>query len=451
MKVILIFLINLLGGGLLCAQEVYPQLDAYLRREVGRFSIPDLNLLIVSKDSVVFARSMGTAAADSSTYYLGSVSKSLTAFGILKLIERGQVHFDSKVVDLLPELDFTHSANEITVRHLLTHTSGIRRRDGFGELPSAAELRTTGHTIDNEPVTPLRHEYSNLNYSLLGLIIERVTGRPFGDYMQAEVFGPLMMQDAHIGSREELAPRLIPHYQYLGPFPVERQQLDFSPASIPSGFIGASARDLGNFLMMNLAAGAFRGEQLLDSALIQTMHTPWDGHDYGYAMGWKQGWYNDHQLYQHLGSTANSYAGIFLIPAKGIGVVLLTNSNSLSFTESLAAGVIQLLTDGQPQPPSAWEWWLRMGVLLILAFVLLNFCYRLVVLFRNRPPIDRQKALKELLMNAILLVLLVLFFPTFADIPFLTFLRIQPDIGGLLLVALLLPVLLNGSRLLLAR
>ena len=157
-------------------------------------------------------------------------------------------------------------------------------------MPTLEELKNTNYLIKNKSIAPLSHEYSNLNYSLLGLIIEKVSKLTFKTYMIKELFSPLDMKNSLIGRRDEVAPNLINHYQYLGPFPIRSKQLNFSQSSIPAGFICSSAQDLGNYLKLNLANGIFNQANLIDSVLLQSMHTVWDEKDYGYAMGWKQGW-----------------------------------------------------------------------------------------------------------------------------------------------------------------
>lgn len=437
-----VFMFLLLGSFTSAAQDLTESLDKYLDRELSKLNVPELEILVLQGDSVLFSRSVGQSTSTSS-YYIGSVSKSLTAFGVLRLVKSGQLELNAKVTDILPTLDLAANGKDLTIRHLLTHTSGINKQSGFSDLPSLQVLEGATYQIDNRAIQPLRHEYSNLNYALLGLVIEKVSQKPFGDYMRQAVFEPLSMVNTRTGSRSELQPYLIDHYQYFGPFPVKSRQLEFSQTSIPAGFISSSAKDLKNYLKVNLDKGTFENKQILDAELCKTMHTTWDGSDYGYAMGWKKGTYNGQKYLQHLGSTANSYSGVFLMPEKKIGFVLLSNTNSLDFTESLAEGVLNILTDGSPKEASGLERLLRIGILLGYFVLGLFYMIKLMKVLRSADPIPRKKALLDAATYVGLLVCVFLFFPIVAKVPFASFLQLQPDLGFLILLSMLLPISLS--------
>ncbi|MGC6402015.1 MAG: serine hydrolase domain-containing protein, partial [Flavobacteriaceae bacterium] len=377
-------------------QEWNKQIDDFLKIEFSKFNIPSLEVLVVNKDSILYSKSIGKSSP-SSTYYIGSVSKSLTAYAILRLIEQNKISFDTKIVDIIPEIQFQNSGEIITIWHLLTQTSGIKKKSGFRYLPSLKELKSKRFKISNQSIEPLKHEYSNLNYALLGLIIERITNLSFKDYMYSNVFEPLKMNDSKIGSRDDLSTQLINHYQYFGPFPVRSKQIEFDQSSIPAGFICSSSEDLGKYIQLNLSKGKFHNIALIDSSLIQTMHTVWNKGEYGYAMGWKQGKYNHFKFYQHLGTTANSYSGIFFIPEKELGFVLLSNSNSFDFTESIAEGILNILTDGEQKEVSRFELFFRIGVLFGYWFVIGNFLFKLRKLFNTKLLTHKRKHLISLL------------------------------------------------------
>lgn len=435
--IILIFSCNTVIG-----QEWNEQLDKFLNEELSKLSIPNVEVLVVNKDSILYNRSMGESLS-SPTYYIGSVSKSLTSYGICKLIEQKKLSLDTRIVEIIPEIQFHSSQEEITIWHLLTHTSGIMKKSGFMPLPSLGELQGEKYRIANKKISPLKHEYSNLNYELLGLIIESVSGLAFKEYMYKFVFEPLHMKDTKIGNREQLVSQVIDHYQYFGPFPIKSQQLNFSTSSIPAGFICSSSEDLGNYLQVNLSNGTVNNEAVVDSNLLQSMRTVWDESEYGYALGWKKGKYNDYKFYQHLGSTANSYSGIFFIPERELGFVFLINSNSLSFSESIAEGILNILTSGKQKEVSRFEFFLRIGVLIGYLLIFGNFLFKLLKLSKNDLLINRRKRLANLMINISLLIALFFVFPAIAQIPFSSFLKLQPDIGYLMLLSLVFPLILD--------
>jgi len=442
MKILLSILFVIFNYSNLIAQEWHKDLDNFLNDELPKFNIPNLEILVVNKDSVLYSKSIGESSPNS-TYYIGSVSKSLTAYGILILIAQKKLSFDTKVKDVIPEIQFNNSHELINIWHLLTHTSGIKKKSGFEYLPSLEQLKTKKFKVTNEIINPLRHEYSNLNYSLLGLIIEKISKLSFKEYMYKYVFSPLKMTNSIIGDKEALSLQLIDHYQYFGLFPIKSKQLNFAQTSVPAGFISASSEDLGKYLQLNLSNGRLDTIKLIDPSLLQTMHTVWNQSEYGYAMGWKRGEYNNYKFYQHLGTTANSYSGIFFIPEKELGFVFLSNSNSLDFSENIVEGILNILTDGEPREVSRNEFFLRIGVLLGYLFLMFNFFNKLLKVTQNKLSLKRRKETFNLIICIVLLVSLFFAFPIIAQIPLVSFVKIQPDIGFLILLSLVLPTVLN--------
>ena len=427
------------------AQTWSPTLDLFFEKEAAKLNIPNLEVQVFTKDSILYQRSLGNSSPQSG-YFVGSVSKSLTAFGILRLVDQGKLGLEHKLSELIPGLSFQVDQNKITIRHLLNHTSGIRKIDGFKRLPSLDQVNQNGHHIHNEPLEPLRHQYSNLNYALLGLVIEQVSGLSFGKYMEQEVFIPLGMTNSRIGTRDELSPYLISHYQYWGPFPVKSPQVDYASTHIPAGFISCSSEDLRQYLALQLGSGIFKQDTLLSSVLLKDMHRPWDGTEIGYAMGWKRGNFQGETIYQHLGSTANSYSGIFFFPEKGVGVVFLTNSNSLSFTENLMEGTLNIIMGAQGQAVSSSEWYLRVGILIGYAWVFISFIHGLTKLAKGNSSKKKRRAWMDIGIYLAIIAAIAVLFPILAQIPYIKFVQLQPDLGVLMAIGLIFPLLLSIIR-----
>ena len=425
----------------------FQRLENFLETTRGKLEIPNLELLVVGDEDIAYRYATDPTATFEMPFYVGSVSKSLTAFGVLRLVEEGLLELDAKVVEVLPNIDFSEFRNDITVRHLLNHTSGIKKEQGFDALPTLGALDASSHTISIHFQPNSRHEYSNLNYCLLGLVIEQVSGLSFREYMYDAVFKPLQMTDVQIGTRDALTSKVIPQYQYWGGVPVASKQVSFSQTSVPAGFICASSSDLANYLQMHLNDGEFKGHQILSPTLLTDMRTPWNQEDYGYAMGWKQGSYNGVRFYQHLGSTATSYCGIFIIPDKSVGFVLLTNTNSLSFTEQLMEGVLAILTEGEPPPVTGSERWIRIGAMLALLGFVGWFLVQLSKLFKTRHTIEKRKEIGKVATLLAGFTALYFFFPSVSGIPLMAFVRIQPDIGLAIVCLFAMPLLISCLRL----
>ena len=163
-------------------------------------------------------------------------------------------------------------------------------------------------------------------------------------------------------------------------------------------------------------------------------------------MGWKKGAYNGKTMYQHLGSTATSYSAIFIIPEKNIGLVILTNSNSLIFTEQLTEGILNILTDGKIGPVSSSEFYLRIGVLIAIIFFSINLLVKLTKVFRHKKSVEIKKTYLSIFINILVIILFIFAFPYLTNVPFLTFLKLQPDIGTLTLIIFISPIVLNTFK-----
>ncbi|GAA4048200.1 serine hydrolase [Hymenobacter glaciei] len=421
---------------LLQGQALKQRVDAYLLRELKKFDVPNVEVIIVTNDSVIYTKSVGGATSPDTPYYLGSVSKSLTAFGVLTLVEKGLLTLDQPVTTVIPTLHFT-GGKKITIRHLLNHTSGIAKKTGFDVLPLLREVERAGFSVATTSLPGQRHEYSNMNYALLGLIIEKVSGRSFQQYMAEQVFAPMGMTHSRIGSSEQNEDRVISQYQYWGPFAIKRSQVNYSLTAVPAGFICSSAADMGKYVQANLNNGTVGTTNALDSNLMKAMHTPWTKGRAGYAMGWNQGSYNGKRLLQHLGSTATSYSGIFLLPDDNLGLVVLTNSNSMGFSEGLMEGILSIITGGEAKSPSGNELYLRWLIALLTLFVVGRLAYKVVLMWCTGHP-DNTTRSKEIRGFAISILCFgggIFLFGKITNVPFTSMLKLQPDVGLLILLA----------------
>ena len=154
----------------------YREIDDYLRSAVDDAHIPALSVTIVNKDAVLFSGNYGDCENSETPFYLGSISKSFTAACIMQLVEQGKVDLNAPVSTYLPGAT---DGDRISVRQLLNHTSGL------GQYQTLENYK-----IVNEQGV---HHYANVNYSLLGEIIEAVSGESYSDYITKNLFEPLQL------------------------------------------------------------------------------------------------------------------------------------------------------------------------------------------------------------------------------------------------------------------
>ena len=139
--------------------------------------IPGMAVIVVNKDEVLFAEAYGNCESIDTPFIIGSMSKSFTALAIMQLVEQGKIDLDTPIsdyIDVSLYLKNTLDGNRITVRQLLNHTSGLGTYQRFG---SAKITDSYG-----------KYEYANVNYGLLGKIIESVSGKSYSDYVEQYIF-----------------------------------------------------------------------------------------------------------------------------------------------------------------------------------------------------------------------------------------------------------------------
>ena len=184
----------------------YEAMDAYVEAQMKHLNIPGAALAIVEGDTITHlrgfgkARPGGEAPTPQTPFFIGSLTKSFTALAIMQLVEYGKIELDAPVRRYLPwfRLADLKASSQITVRHLLNQTSGLPMLLGMANLddtadrPDATERQVRGlSTLKLNRAVGSKFEYSNLNYNVLGLIVEAASGESYAAYIQKHVFTPL--------------------------------------------------------------------------------------------------------------------------------------------------------------------------------------------------------------------------------------------------------------------
>ena len=332
-----------------------------IRRELR---LPGLAIAIVQDGEVIYSRGFGSAApgraVDAQTpFILGSLSKSFTALAVMQLVESGKLRLDDPVQVALPWFTVVNAAAApvITIRHLLTHTSGLSRyagRDllsGRGDKSVEQSVRAlSAQRLVHVPGT--RFEYSNSNYLVLACVIETVSGLSYPSYVERFIFKPLSM-------RESAAAPVVPglsqgHRWWFGwPVPFDAPYLFDAQAA---AFLSSSASDMARWLSLHLSDGSLDGVRLLSPAGMEALHTssvPTQKRGSSAAMGWRVESLAGEQILRHGGEVSNFRADMLLVPGRGLGVVTLHNANNGLVAQlgldQVAANVMRLLL-GLPLP-----------------------------------------------------------------------------------------------------
>ncbi len=352
----------------------YVAIEAYLQAQMKRLNIPGASLAIIEGDQIVHqrgfgrARPNGTAPTLQTPFFIGSLTKSITALAVMQLVEAGRIELDAPVQSYLPwfRVADPQASAQMTVRHLLNQTSGIPTLPGglaladFDERPGAAERQA--RALSNlKLIHPLgtQCEYSNLNYNLLGLIIEKVSGEPYPDYIQNHIFNPLGMTHSYTTRAAAQQDGLAQGYRLWFGYPFPAPDLPVPVASLASGQLISCAEDMAHYLMMHLHQGRFGGQQLLSSAGMAELHrgvadyTVFNIASGSYAMGWFRLDIGQTEAIYHGGNVPDYASYAAFLPEQDKGVILLCNADPFGLPpilEEVGMGVTYLLAGQQPEP-----------------------------------------------------------------------------------------------------
>ena len=366
----------------------FAALDDYVTEQMNDLGIPGLALGIVENSQIThlqgfgIADSSGRAVTPQTPFHIGSVTKSFTALAVMQLVEAGKIDLDAPVQNHLPwfKLADKQASTKITVRHLLNNTSGISRIDGDTDMLSqqGLEEKVRGLVIIQltQPVGST-FQYSNINWSIAGLIVEQVSGQSYADYVTEHIFNPLDMRHSYASRTLALADGLVDehHIMFGHAFKSERP---VPPAYLPAGFLIASIEDMTHYAIAQLNEGRYGKTFILSPQRVVEMHTPaipaWA--DLYYGMGWEMGALDGIPIISHTGDDGSNHSMVVLMPSRGSGIVLLTNASGFEQNpqiNQIAEGVANLLNGETSVPVSApisyrFLYWIILLMPLLMVF-----------------------------------------------------------------------------------
>jgi CubicO group peptidase (beta-lactamase class C family) len=321
----------------------FTAIDAYIRRQMKDARIPGLALGIVHDGDPVHLRGYGRADESGREFtpqtplFIGSCSKSFAALAVMQLAEAGKVDLDAPVRRYIPWFRVADPVASalITVRHLLNQTSGLTEGAGRGATlaggmhplePAVRALATA--RLARPPGTAF--EYSNLNYTTLGLVVEMAAGEPFDAYLKAHIFEPLNMHHTYTAIEDARRDGLASGYRHWFGFPVAFDTPGHG-GTVPTAGIISTAEDRSRYLAMYQGRGHYHGQVVLSPAGIAEMMQPGPPQTRGvfagagYGMGWATGPWGGVNASYHPGDEPNAHAGMALIPQGNWGIVVLFN------------------------------------------------------------------------------------------------------------------------------
>lgn len=407
-------------------------LEEYIQQELPKAHVLGMGISIVSADKELYCAAYGTAQNTEADYELGALSKSLTAVGIMRMVEDEDLYLEDTVSDYTSEYP---EFGDITILELLNQTSGI----AYEQTKEDTEVKGKKG----------RFEDANLNYNILGNIIENVSGMTYEEYISDNVLDPLEMASTYsLRHDPELAEEMVTGYQsYFGfPFPKKNEASQSEEwMGTPSSYMVSDIKDMGRYLQMYLKKDEtviskesiktiLRGEVDIPegSAISEDMF----GGSAKYGMGWIQKEVDGKKVLYASGRTENYTTAMVLLPKQDLGIVMMFNSSDSlvgdKFVEKLVEGVVSIELGSEPGRIDGNAYLVKHGIydaLMVFAIIAaLVPIFVMGVWWKKR----RQKLLNipgivaDILINIVLPTLLLLAMPSITPIHILK--KFIPDV-----------------------
>ncbi len=351
------------------AQDTLPaakqaQVDAIAQEVLAQTGVPSASVGIVEDGKIAYLKAYGYSELDPKVdattqmrYSIGSISKQFTAAAILMLEQDGKLSLDDTISKWLPGLT---RANEVTLREVLSHTSGYQ--DYYAEDYSMLPMKhatTADAILDDWGKKPLdfdpgtEWQYSNTNYVIAGKIVEIVSGIPLMKFLQLKIFGPLGMHSVMNSDAHELGKADAHGFIRYALGPLRPAPRDGTGWMFAAGELAMTARDL---LLWDIS---LMDQSLLQPASYQQMLTPVrlkNGDNTHYGLGVEIRRRDGRPVISHSGEVSGFTSENVVLPSDKIAVAVLTNQEAVGAANTIARRLVALFAQppgGEPSPSTA--------------------------------------------------------------------------------------------------
>jgi CubicO group peptidase (beta-lactamase class C family) len=348
--------------------------SAWLEGQIAIRQLPGVVVGVVSDQDLIWAKGFGHADIDAgrpmeidTRFRMASHSKLFTATAIMQLREQGKVRLDDPVTEYLPWFTFRPTAPDdppITIEHLLTHSSGLPREAGSHwsdlDFPTAGELKELMSQRRAAFSPEVRWKYSNLAYTIAGMVVEQVSGVSWAEYLQKNIFDPLGMSASSI-DRED--PKMATGYGRRMP-DGSREVLPFVDARGMAAATGltSTASDMAKFVSAQFRSGERGGDCILSTPSLREMHrvrmleNTWTR---GQGIGFSVQRIDDKLYVGHGGGYPGYTTNTLILLDSKVGVIVLTNtsdSNPAQIAQQLMSTVGKAVAEVTKPKPETVTW-----------------------------------------------------------------------------------------------
>ena len=333
-------------------EKLISQFEPEINRTLIEGKIPSATIALIAGDRVIWAGAYGqsnlwarTPAVPSTVYLIGSTFKTMATIAMLQLMEQGKFKLDDRVNDYLSDFKIQGEdpAKPVTFRHLFTHVSGLPGDFGpipvwgDGGIPSFEEYFGKSLKLAQQPME--KEVYSNMAFTLIGYLVQKLSGVPFRKYIQDNIFKPLEMYSTAFQPRPDMDERLAIPYIYDANTGATTPTERLKAVVWPAGLVYGTVLDQANWLIMNLNNGMFKGKRVISEQALNQMHTLqyekfrgpveglWGGAEAGFGLTWWVEKRNGELHFAHSGSVPGYTAFLLGNREQKLGFAILTNGN----------------------------------------------------------------------------------------------------------------------------
>lgn len=377
------------------------KIEAFIKKQMTAGNIPGMSVVIVMGDQTVYEKGFGftdlekkTPVTPTTMFEMGSTSKAYTGLGLLRLEKEGLLKLSDPVEKYLPWLKMKYNGKEVsvTVGQFLHQTSGIPF-ESVATIPAATDADALEKTVHNLVGMELLHEpgskffYATINYDVIGLIIQKVSGKPYEEYMKEKVLQPLGLTETYL-FREEAKPKGMAVGFKRSFNKLVAYDAPMYRGNTPAGYVITNARDLARWLKIQM--GTIETSDF-DKTIIEKSHiSDPDLPDSNYAAGWFV--LKNYQYITHSGDNPN-FSSFIGFGDEKIGVAVQSNIDT-NFTTGTGQGIFYILRGTDPKPTlAAYDMNMRFDALSSkIVYVLIIFLLvALILLSRSLAKITTGK------------------------------------------------------------
>lgn len=332
--------------------RVVAELEPEIQRTLLAGNIPSASIALVSDDRVIWSNAYGhsnlwarTPATTNTVYLIGSTFKTMSTLALLQLMEQGKFKLDDPVNKYLTEFKIQGEdpQHPITFRHLFTHTSGLPADFGgfpvWGETvpPSLEDYLRKSLKVTRRPLTKV--EYSNSAFTLIGYLVQKISGVPYKQYIQEHIFTPMEMSSTAFEPRPDMDERLSIPYVVDQKTGSQVGAVRVKASVWPAGIVYGTVLNQANWLICNLNGGVFKGKRLISEDTLNQMFTLqydqfkggvegiWGNETAGFGLTWWTQLRDGERYFAHSGSVAGYTAFLLGNRDSKLGFAILTNGN----------------------------------------------------------------------------------------------------------------------------